>query len=477
MKKYNQVSSEIFMRVLCALVMVQVIPFLLILYTYNISRSESIANAEKLLLIESQKIEQEINLWINKKATVSKTLSKIKTIQSLDVTETKRILDAIVETNNIIIVARVDGSDGVALARSDNKTLKNYSSRQYFRQVKNGAELGQEVVIGETQKKPILCFAVPIQHENTFQGALTQCATLNDISLKITSLKLGEAGYAFLIDDDKKLIASGDNTIKIGKELKNMERHPAVSALSNDKVFEYTNNGIDYMAIKIRLGFNWLLFVQQPKDEILANTHKLKFGIYVLILFSIIFSILSVIILSRRISKPVVDAYQQLEHIALHDPLTQLPNRKLFDDRLAFFIEDSTQQKTKFAYLAVDLTDFKAVNDNYGHRVGDEVLIVIGSRIKQKLRDTDIIARIGGDEFIIILRHQEDECLHDVVGRILTSCDEPICFEGVQVNVKMNIGVSLFPEHAINANGLYSCADKALYLSKRRKVNYAIHSS
>ena len=122
----------------------------------------------------------------------------------------KEMLLALKSASKTTLTVRVDNANGFALVRSDDKKLKDYSKRQYFRQVRDGNSVGQQVVMGKSHKKPVLCYSVPINNDDSFVGALSQCSTLDDISQKVTNLKIGKTGFAFLVDTDNQLIATGD---------------------------------------------------------------------------------------------------------------------------------------------------------------------------------------------------------------------------------------------------------------------------
>jgi len=156
------------------------------------------------------------------------------------------------------------------------------------------------------------------------------------------------------------------------------------------------------------------------------------------------------------------NAYQ-----ATHDMLTRLPNRMLFDDRLQQAIAIADRQKTKLAIGFIDLDRFKPINDAFGHAAGDEVLRQIAGRIQRAIRQTDTVARAGGDEFLVLLKAigDRDEATA-VFTKIASSIDEPIAAASREVLVDASIGVSLFPDDAADAETLVRLADQAMYRVK-----------
>ncbi len=158
---------------------------------------------------------------------------------------------------------------------------------------------------------------------------------------------------------------------------------------------------------------------------------------------------------------------ERLAHLASHDPLTDLPNRLLFQDRLKLAIRRAHRMGHGVAVLFLDLDGFKAVNDTLGHPMGDKLLQIVARRLSDCVRDVDTVARLGGDEFIVILENvQEPEDVEQIARKILGALREPIAIDGHEASVTASIGVSLFPEDAENTAELVSNADAAMYRAK-----------
>jgi diguanylate cyclase (GGDEF)-like protein/PAS domain S-box-containing protein len=157
-----------------------------------------------------------------------------------------------------------------------------------------------------------------------------------------------------------------------------------------------------------------------------------------------------------------------LEHRALHDPLTNLANRSLFFDRLHQAIHSARRQDTQLAVVMLDLDGFKAVNDAYGHAVGDQVLKVVATRLSQGMRAEDTAARIGGDEFAWILpRVTGRQAVNRMIRKRLDPAREPIVIERQTMDVGVSAGAALYPEDGQDADTLVRHADSAMYAVKR----------
>ncbi len=175
-------------------------------------------------------------------------------------------------------------------------------------------------------------------------------------------------------------------------------------------------------------------------------------------------------------TKELASANKELRHMAVHDPLTHLPNRTLFHDRLHHMIDVASRDNTRFAVASIDLTEFKQINDSFGHDAGDTVLREIGERFSCVLRKSDTLARMGGDEFAAILASENIESSIDIVlTRLLASLQDAIATsDGESLLANANIGVAMFPEHGTDAEMLFKYADIAMYQAKRSGKGYAI---
>ncbi|WP_218397006.1 EAL domain-containing protein [Alteromonas lipotrueae] len=162
----------------------------------------------------------------------------------------------------------------------------------------------------------------------------------------------------------------------------------------------------------------------------------------------------------------------KLERIAHYDLLTNLPNRVLLAKRLNQAIKHSQLQQNSLAVAFMDLDGFKAINDNYGHNIGDQFLVEVSNGLKASLRAGDTIARIGGDEFIIIMVNLDEfsDCEH-VLNRLLKSASAPVNIADAVMQVSASIGVTVFPQDNVDADQLIRHADHAMYIAKQGGKN------
>ncbi|CAA9535136.1 MAG: diguanylate cyclase/phosphodiesterase (GGDEF & EAL domains) with PAS/PAC sensor(s) [uncultured Thermoleophilia bacterium] len=163
-------------------------------------------------------------------------------------------------------------------------------------------------------------------------------------------------------------------------------------------------------------------------------------------------------------------------HRALHDNLTNLPNRELFYGRLEELIEGSGGDAGRFAVLLADLDDFKAVNDSLGHHLGDELLRCVGRRLEEVAPTEAMVARLGGDEFAILLPGADAAAGMDVAHRILERLEQPVEVESFSLDVRASIGVAAYPGHGRDRHALLKHADLALYRAKDTRTRCECYS-
>jgi len=160
-------------------------------------------------------------------------------------------------------------------------------------------------------------------------------------------------------------------------------------------------------------------------------------------------------------------AEQQILHLAYHDPLTDLPNRMLFNDRLSVAMSQAKRDNTLLGVMLLDLDDFKEINDNFGHGTGDQLLRMLGDRMRSLLRQGDTVARMGGDEFMLLLPGlTSSDDVSTVAGKVLSSVSEPYSLDGVELTVSASIGTAVFPIDAGDEEHLLRRVDQAMYHAK-----------
>ena len=165
-------------------------------------------------------------------------------------------------------------------------------------------------------------------------------------------------------------------------------------------------------------------------------------------------------------------AEETIRQMEYHDSLTGLPNRLLFNDRFTLALAQAKRNKQKLSVMILDLDKFKEVNDSLGHNIGDQLLKGVGQRLAGLLRRTDTVARIGGDEFIVLLstiKHENDSI--EIAQKIMHAFQKPFDIDDHKIRNTTSIGIALYPEDGEDIATLVKNADIAMYRAKEQGRN------
>ena len=220
---------------------------------------------------------------------------------------------------------------------------------------------------------------------------------------------------------------------------------------------------------------SWLLLVvaEWRGAEIVQLTYAANIGIVqvlslmgtLLVMMGVLTSYLSA---NTRLRSSMEVKTRRLDYLASHDTLTNVPNRRCFFEEAQRCLNRTARLGQAFALLVIDLNDFKAINDQHGHAMGDAVLKNIAHRMQFGFRKTDFVARIGGDEFGVLLESAENKAgVTAAVKRFLATTSETLISDGKKLEYACSIGAALHPGKMDNLSDLYEAADTAMYASKR----------
>lgn len=171
----------------------------------------------------------------------------------------------------------------------------------------------------------------------------------------------------------------------------------------------------------------------------------------------------------------LIEVNKELEHLALHDTLTGLPNRTVIQDSLKHNIHFSRIKNEEFCVFMMDLDRFKEVNDTLGHDFGDSLLIAVSERLSNSLRNTDVIGRLGGDEFAIILPRTPMEGAIQVADELTKNIEPVFIIKDHPLSISVSIGIAGYPQHGENATALMKAADVAMYHSKNTRIGHCVY--
>ncbi|MBU0946753.1 MAG: EAL domain-containing protein [Proteobacteria bacterium] len=279
--------------------------------------------------------------------------------------------------------------------------------------------------------------------------------------MKFFSTSMGEVSYQF------RIISIG--MVVVGVLLL------AISLLPTEKICRRRNQLYkDWKSLAALILFfilGYILYINILLKSIFITTQHL-------IVSSILLSGAIFVVMVVRLS---LDSIRRSEHLtnrerhrALHDDLTELPNRILMEERLDYGLAVAKRQREPLAVLLMDLVRFKEINDSLGHFYGDYLLQEVAHRMQGVVRESDTLARFGGDEFAMVLPATTLSQAVNISQKIATAVEEPFLLEGHNVTVGISIGIALYPEHGLNSETLILYADMAMYDAKRNDVIYAI---
>ena len=393
--------------------------------------------------------------------------------------------------------------------RVEREQLQNKSDRYYFQDT-IGLNRG-EVYISpfdlniennaiELPLKPMLRFATPTFGADGEKSGIVCINYLGALLIQNFKRTAGDpANSPFLLNSDGYWLSSRDPSQEWGfmypdrKDLTFAKTYPvAWEIISRKFTGQFTNEaGLFTFATITPFGsglssssgsydpalpsqrffgsqeYQWKI-VSRIDPETLGNlTKELKLTFALVWVFLSLFGILVCFFYSQNIS--LRSEYNaRLEKMATHDALTGLPNRNQFSERLLHNLAHAKRYNHKLCVLYMDLDGFKQVNDTYGHGVGDELLVESAKRLKQSIREIDTVARVGGDEFTVILAEiDEPQQVHAVIQRIVEAISQPFRFNDIVCHVGVSVGQAVFPDDGADMETLLGIADHSMYTVKK----------
>lgn len=396
------------------------------------------------------------------------------------------LLEEKTKSNPILDVATFVGNDGKVLnfSRSYPAPQINLSDRDYFEYLKTNNDRDifySAPVRNKGNGKWVFYLAKRVNGKNNeFLGLI-----LTGVSIEVFSslyqrigINVGDGIAITLYREDRTLLTRWpfvDNLI--GKVNTNSFIDQSIAAAEGGSGVIFTSAAgftrqnseplerlISYRKVN---KYPFIVGVTVPEALYLSNWYKNAIGVLVASIMSIVTIFIGTYFLLVAYRKNAVNQYQ-----AHHDSLTHLPNRTLFFDRLSTALTLCNRKQLKLALLFIDLDNLKTINDVNSHAAGDAVLLEVAKRMQHCLRESDTVARIGGDEFIALLTDvgTEDAAIK-VAEKIRSALTDPIDADGYQVSTSASIGISIFPLHGLNATDLMNNADVAMYAAKSKGRN------
>ncbi|KAB7668916.1 GGDEF domain-containing protein [Bacillus sp. B1-b2] len=232
-----------------------------------------------------------------------------------------------------------------------------------------------------------------------------------------------------------------------------------------------TKSGITILCVSSLIHIFWEVFEFIRTGELISKEEFEMIAIVNLVKVSVTVLTAVYLIKINQQKKELQILNDRLEKLAHMDHLTGLPNRLMLQDYINKEITESEKYNQKFSVMFLDLDRFKEINDTLGHAAGDSLLIQVAERLQRSVRKNDVVFRLAGDEFVIVLKDITKEECRNVADRIISEMSDSFILEGMESSISPSIGISFYPENGGNYQEILKNADKAMYLAKLKGKN------
>ena len=319
----RQIRFGLFSKIIIVMLIISLLPLLAFWYITNKETEARIRqDSETMMNLTAQRIGAKIDNWFENNVWVLRAASGLPAIRSMNRQQQEVELRKIQERYPFMYLVFTVGLDGMNVARSDDVPPKDYSDRQYYKDIARGKQLSWQTLIGKTSKKPALVLAVPIMNGDQLVGVMAAAMTIDDISKNIAVWKKGKTGYAFLIDEKSKVIAH-PNPQFVMKQ-KNLNAHPLVKSFRKGKWTSHTtkfddSNGKTYLGHVQQINYGWSLALLQQEKEVYASLNRVQKFFIVLLLSTIAIVTLVSWLSARTIVRPILILTDVAERMSLGD--------------------------------------------------------------------------------------------------------------------------------------------------------------
>ena len=307
MAKTNKLQFGIFPKMLIAMALIAVVPLAVIWYINLQTTSNRIhEHVNQQLNRVAEGLISYVDTWVEMNLRMLQQNATLPQILSMDPSQQNKLLKNITDVYDWNYLAFTVDTEGQNIGRSDGKEPKYYGDRQYVQTVLNGAPRGQQVLIGKTSGKPAFVLSVPIQQPGgPLQGVLAIAMSIVDISERVTQVQMGETGYAFLVDENGKVIAH--QSPEFTKTRKDMSDHPATIAASQrvENIIYTNEKGIRMVAAARKTQYGWYLVAEQNYDEAFSEIATANRNALILLGVTLALVVLVALLLSRGFSIPI----------------------------------------------------------------------------------------------------------------------------------------------------------------------------
>ena len=447
----------------------------LFVFFYHMERQIHETIQSSLLSTASQQTQNLQTMLDEQFHTLNSLASYISSLEDIDSQDVLVMLNQFSQEGNF---KRVQIADPDGNLRRLGEPDVNVSDREYFQRAMAGETVISEPLESRTDNEMRVTLAVPLKDDTgTLRGILMASLAVEDLLMTQSSAIYDATGVSFVCDSDGSLIVrdsqervQGENIFTyLDGHASDMDTSPEdikekFSALEQGSFqisFQDTAYYLTYVPMEIN---DWLLCYAVPRASVMAEYQFIRSSEITLgsaILGGIL---ILVLLLTRSIRRERRDLMAK----AQIDPLTGIKNRSALEAEISMLLSQPSTSVLSHAFVICDIDDFKAVNDTCGHTVGDQVLTEFAALLRRTFRSTDIVGRLGGDEFIVFLcRIPDREAALTIAGKFIQKLKKLQIPGQPDIQLMASLGIAFSPDDGVNFSTLYRHADQALYASKK----------